>query len=265
MPNPPRAFFDSHLHIIDPRFTLVANQGYIPPAFTVRDYLTATAPHTVAGGCVVSGSFQLYDQHYLVAALAELGAGFVGVTQLPPDCPDQQIIELSEAGVRGIRFNLVRGSTDQLQQLEYFACRVYELAGWHAELYVDASQLQSLLPVLCRLPLLAIDHLGLTESGLPHLLRLVETGTRVKACGFGRLDFDPRKAIATINTIAPQALMFGTDLPSTRAPKPYSHADLDLLLDCVDAQSADNILLANARHFYLRETYPHKTDSPTGF
>ena len=37
----------------------------------------------VAGGAVVSGSFQAYDQTYLVDALQRLGDGFVGVAKVP--------------------------------------------------------------------------------------------------------------------------------------------------------------------------------------
>lgn len=53
--------FDAHLHVIDPRFPLVANQGYLPPAFTVDDYRDRTAHLEVVGGAVVSGSFQAFD------------------------------------------------------------------------------------------------------------------------------------------------------------------------------------------------------------
>ena len=35
------------------------------------------------GGAVVSGSFQGFDQSYLLDALDQLGPSFVGVTQLP--------------------------------------------------------------------------------------------------------------------------------------------------------------------------------------
>lgn len=59
----PNRIFDSHLHIIDPRFPLVANRGFVPDAFTAADYQRALAelgldPGTLAGGAVVSGSFQ---------------------------------------------------------------------------------------------------------------------------------------------------------------------------------------------------------------
>ena len=34
-----RRLFDSHCHIIDHRFPIVANQGYVPPAFPLEAYL----------------------------------------------------------------------------------------------------------------------------------------------------------------------------------------------------------------------------------
>ena len=34
----PDRVFDAHLHIIDPRFPLQENNGYLPPTFTVGDY-----------------------------------------------------------------------------------------------------------------------------------------------------------------------------------------------------------------------------------
>ncbi|WP_372512310.1 amidohydrolase family protein, partial [Mycolicibacterium gadium] len=70
--------FDAHFHIIDPRFPLVPNNGYLPEAFTVADYRMRVDPLDITGGAVVSGSFQAFDQSYLKDALAQLGPGFVG-------------------------------------------------------------------------------------------------------------------------------------------------------------------------------------------
>jgi hypothetical protein len=50
-------FFDAHFHIIDPRFPLEENQGFLPDAFTCQDYLKRTKKWNVIGGAVVSGSF----------------------------------------------------------------------------------------------------------------------------------------------------------------------------------------------------------------
>lgn len=106
--------FDAHLHIIDYRFPLLANQSYLPDEFTVVDYLKIAKPLHIIGGAVVSGSFQAFDQTYLVNALHALGPNFVGVTQLPATANNEQIIELNEQGIRGIRFNLKRGGSEKL-------------------------------------------------------------------------------------------------------------------------------------------------------
>ena len=50
--------FDSHLHIIDPSFPLYENQGFLPAPFAVKDYLQAVNSVDLAGGAIVSGSFQ---------------------------------------------------------------------------------------------------------------------------------------------------------------------------------------------------------------
>jgi hypothetical protein len=73
-----------------------------------------------------------------------------------------------------VRFNLFRGGSEALENLKRLAQRVDDLTGWHAELYVDAGDIPDLAQTLESLPAASIDHLGLTEEGLPHLLRLAE-------------------------------------------------------------------------------------------
>ncbi len=92
-----RRLFDSHCHIIDHRFPIVPNQGYTPPNFPLEDYLAQAKPLGVVAGAVVSGSFQANDQTYLMDILPKLGAGWVGVTQIPNDYPDAEIAKLGAA------------------------------------------------------------------------------------------------------------------------------------------------------------------------
>ena len=87
-----------------------------------------------------------------------------------------------------MRFNIKRGGSEDLSKLDYFARRVYDLAGWHSELYIDAKELPEIAATIAALPAISIDHLGLSEEGLPHLLHLVDKGIRVKATGFGRVE-----------------------------------------------------------------------------
>ncbi|BCL84654.1 2-pyrone-4,6-dicarboxylate hydrolase [Ktedonobacteria bacterium brp13] len=242
--------FDSHMHIIDPHFPLIPNQGYLPNYFTCEDYHARTAAFEVIGGAIVSGSFQGIDQTYLLESLKRLGPGFVGVTQFPATTPDEQILELNAAGVRAIRFNLRRGGPEALDQLEEMARRVFDLAGWHTELYVDARDLPELESCVLALPKVSIDHLGLSKEGFKTLLRLIEGGVYVKATGFGRVDFDVSEALHAIYARNPAALLFGTDLPSPRAPRPFLDTDVALVVETLGEQRGNQVLYENALSFY---------------
>jgi len=250
MPAAPLAVFDAHLHIIDPRFPLETNQGFRPAFFTVPDYLSRMRGHRLVGGAVVSGSFQAFDQTYLIDALRHLGPGFVGVTQLPASVSDRELLSLDAAGVRALRFNLKRGGSEDLRHLDTMAHRVHELVGWHVELYADAALVADTRQRLAELPALSIDHLGLSRVGQPTLLWLAERGVRVKACGFGRVDFDVAQALRDLDAANPAALMFGTDLPSTRAPRPYEDDDCALVLETLGEEGARRVLHDNAHAFY---------------
>lgn len=79
--------FDSHLHIIDAKFPLVSNNGYVPEEFTVTNYCERMKNFHLLGGAVVSGSFQAFDQSYLISALQQLGPSFVGSRSCHPLFP----------------------------------------------------------------------------------------------------------------------------------------------------------------------------------
>ncbi len=253
------SLFDAHLHIIDPGYPLIENNGYLPAPFTVSDYRARMADFVLIGGAVVSGSFQGFDQGYLVDALHRLGPGFVGVTQLPYQVDDARLRELDRAGVRALRFNLRRGGSEGVARLREMALRVHDLCGWHVELYVDSRDLAELFPLLCDLPALVVDHLGLSQTGFPDLCRLVERGARVKASGFSRGDIEPLSAIRQLLAIDPGSVMFGTDLPSTRAPVPYRDSDLELIDRLEERALIEAVRFRNAQACYRLEAV---TDVP---
>lgn len=255
--------FDAHLHIVDPRFPLVPNAGFVPEAFDVAAYRARVQPLGIAGGAVVSGSFQAFDQTYLVDALARLGPGFVGVTQLPPQVTDAEIDHLHAAGVRAIRFNLFRGGSAGADALEPLAHRVWGRHRWHVELYVGPESLAALRSRLRALPKICIDHLGLRAAAQPDVLALVESGAYVKATGLGRLDFDPQPFLRTLVEARPDRVVFGTDLPSTRAPTPFRDDDLVRIVDTVGPHHARAVLWDNARALYQLEPEPGRgAESP---
>ncbi|WP_026702687.1 amidohydrolase family protein [Salibacterium aidingense] len=245
--------FDAHFHIIDPDFPLQSNQGYTPLLYRTEDYLQEAEKYSMTGGVVVSGSFQGYDQSYLIHALEKLGPGFVGVTQLPPSVTEEKVLELHEKGVRGVRFNIKRGGREQLRHMEELARKVHRWTGWHAELYVEASMLEELKPVIKRLPAISVDHLGLTAAGFETLLELAAEGMRVKATGFGRVDLNVPEALARIYQANSEALLFGTDLPSTRAPRPFQASDIEIIKEVLGEKGQRNVLYENAKKWYRIE------------
>lgn len=245
--------FDAHFHIIDHAFPVQENQGYMPPNYPVAAYLEDTKNLPIAGGAIVSGSFQGFDQSYLLHALQQLGSNYCGVTQLPASVTDAEILSLHKKGVRALRFNIQRGGSEDLKQLDYFARRVHEVAGWHSELYIDARLIPDIEHTIRTLPAVSIDHLGLSEEGLPHLLRLVERGVRVKATGFGRVALDVRHALLAIHEVNKEALLFGTDLPSTRAKRPFETSDITLIQQLFSEKEAQRILYDNAHAWYFKK------------
>jgi predicted TIM-barrel fold metal-dependent hydrolase len=252
-----RRLFDGHCHIIDHRFPIVANQGYTPPDFPLDAYLAQAKPLGVVAGAVVSGSFQADDQTYLMDALPRLGVGWVGVTQIPNDYPDDAVAKLNALGIRGVRFNMFRGRVDAVDEVVALATRCHAVAGWHAEIYADAAALKRHVGALSKLPQLCIDHLGMTEAGIPVLLDLAAAGCKVKASGFGRVRLDVPKTLARVAQTSPQALVFGTDIPSTRAERPFMPSDIDLMENVLGPELARKAFWDNPRALYrVTQTAP---------
>ena len=242
--------FDSHCHIIDPRYPIIENQGYIPPPYTLNDYRQQTVPLGVSSGAIVSGSFHGFDQSYLKATLAILGPQWVGVTQVPNSITDQEVLELTNLRVRALRFNIFRGRVDSVDEIVSFANRVHQLGNWHAEIYADAAALAPHVAKLSKLPKIVIDHLGMTEKGLPVLLDLVDAGACVKATGFGRVNMNVPKMLEAVARHSPNALVFGTDLPSTRAKRPFDVSDITLIKDVLGKSLSDLVFWNNPRNLY---------------
>ncbi|WP_245411621.1 amidohydrolase family protein [Alkalicoccus urumqiensis] len=242
--------FDAHFHIIDPRFPLQLNQGYLPPAFTAAAYQQKASRLGITGGVCVSGSFQGTDTSYLVEALKTLGPAYCGVAELPENYTAEEILKLHENGVRGHRINLHRGGKKDLQTIKRTAEFVYDVCGWHTEFYISSASLPPLFDFLRDLPAVTIDHLGLTQEGFCSLLSLAETGVRVKASGFGRLNMNPAAAMRDIYERHPDVLMFGTDLPSTRAPRPFHKDDVRLIETSFSPEASKKILKKNAEMWY---------------
>src|SRR5262249_31234054 len=148
------------------------------------------------------------------------------------------------------RFNVLRGNVDSVDDIVALATRVYSIAGWHSEIYADIAAMKPHVSRLARLPQLCVDHLGMTEGGVPVLLDLVQAGCKVKATGFGRVTLDVSKTLEVIAKTNPDALVFGTDIPSTRARRPFEPADIDLIEKVLGSALARRVFWDNPLALY---------------
>lgn len=242
--------FDAHFHIIDKNYKLTPNNNYIPPVFEIKDYRNSVKSLNVAGGALVSGSYQGYDQDFLVNSLKKLGKNFVGVARLAVNVDDSEILRLNNLNVRGIRFNIKRLDPINKKDIVSLAMKAFDIAGWHSEFYIESSALDEYFGIIKALPSVSIDHLGLTKKGFRKLLKLVEKGVKVKASGFGRMELNPVSAMKDIYSANPESLIFGTDLPSTRARRPFEINDIKLIRNNFNDEEQSNIFFKNAMSFY---------------
>jgi len=244
--------FDAHFHIIDPAYPLVQNNGYLPPDFTIDHYIQHTQDFNIVGGTIVSGSFQAFDQTYLIDTLNKIGDNFFAVANIPSNITIEELKKLQNANIVAVRFNLKRGGSETIEHLETLSNFLFDQFNWHTELYLDSKNLKDLTPLLKKIPKFSIDHLGLSNEGLKDLYFWVERGIKVKATGFGRINFNPIPVMKKIFEINPDALMFGTDLPSTRANISFSKKDIQLIQNHFSTSEQSKIFFENAQQWYRK-------------
>lgn len=161
--------FDAHVHLYANDLPMVAGRRYTPDdAATLDDLATLLLANGLAGALVVQPSFLGTDNSHLVACLADAARDHPdltlrGVAVLDPDTPVDEMARLAEAGITGMRLNLVGGG--DLPDLAAPTWRRHIATandlGWHVELHLESPRLPALLPALLdACERLVIDHFG---------------------------------------------------------------------------------------------------------
>lgn len=242
--------FDAHCHIFDPHFALQAACDPLPTSFTCDDYRARVTPLGFTGGAVVATPAQGWRQGHLLDALRRLGPGYVGVARLPLNVGNSELDTLNGFGVRGLRLTLKRGASVAPEQCLALARRVHQHTGWHAEVALDPRELADFEESLAQLPALCLDLRVLARGCLPSLLRLVERGARIKLFGIGRLNASCTALLDDLYSANPQALMFGSGLPSADSTTAAVQRDLDTLSEVLGEAALPRLLWHNAAQLY---------------
>ncbi len=136
---------------------------------------------------LVQPSFYRTDNSCMLDAMAHIEDSR-GVAVLPPQVTDDELDDLDDQGVRGLRVNIATlglGPIDAMRRDIEAAARLCERHGWHVQIFVPPEAIEPLTPTLLALPVATvIDHFGLIAPGpengaLRALLKLLEVGANL--------------------------------------------------------------------------------------
>jgi len=264
---PPGAV-DTHAHVIGlpPAYPFVAERSYTPPEAPAARYLAMLDATGMAHGVLVQVSVHGTDNRLMVETLKANRQRLRGIAVIPLGLPDRDLADLKEAGVTGLRLNVLFGGGVGLDQVERYGALAREM-GWHLQFLLDARHLPEMAGLMARLPVpLVFDHMGhmpasagLDHPGFQALLGLVRDGNYVKLSGAFRVsDAGPPYAdtipmARALNDAAPERCLWGSDWPHVAAwdGPPKLPALLDLMAEWVpDELSRRMLFVDNPKRLY---------------
>ena len=232
-PHPSGVAVDTHAHVFRQDLALADTRRHTPDYdATLTEYLALLDAHGMSHGVLVQPSFLGTDNSHLVQALRAAPDRLRGVAVVDTAISDAQLQTLADAGVVGIRLNLIGLPTPPLHAPEWQALLAHIAArGWHVEVHAQAQRLPEILPALlaagCRV---VVDHfgrpdpaLGVTDPGFAYLLQQADSGrVWVKLSAPYRNwpagkegDAGRQAAALLLRAYTAQRLMWGSDWPHT--------------------------------------------------
>jgi predicted TIM-barrel fold metal-dependent hydrolase len=269
----PRLACDTHAHICGPieRHPYSDRRVYTPPDAPLSAYRHMLHTLGVERAVLVQPSVYGTDNTVMLAALAELGpAGCRAVAVVDDDIPESELTKLHEAGVRGVRVNVVDVAEGKgvipMQRLASLAGRVKRY-GWHVEFLMHADDFPEMDRQFADFPVpIVLGHLGYLktakgtgDAGFQAMLRLMRQGRCwVKLTGPYRISGEPLPHADTVPFArallgaAPEQVVWGTDWPHVMVKTPMANdGDLaDLLLDWIPENLREQVLVANPAKLY---------------
>jgi predicted TIM-barrel fold metal-dependent hydrolase len=234
-PVPPAAC-DTHAHVVGDgdTYPFVASRSYTPPAASEAQYLRMLDGLGIARGVLVQVSVHGTDNTLMLEVLRRHRSRLRGVAVAAADVSDEELRDMHEAGVRGLRLNVSVGGGVSFDALETLAARIAPLK-WHLQLLTTPARLVEAASRLPGLPVhVVIDHMAsvrVADGGVAHpafkaMLALVRNGrTWVKISGAYRAsaqdtDWTDVDAMAqALLAAAPDRMIWGSDWPHVHFSK----------------------------------------------
>lgn len=224
----PERAWDCHVHVFDPCFPYREGRDYTPGTAdqaALRDAHSAWGAHHAV---IVQASVYGTDNRCLLDALSHFEGTARGVAVIDPmTTSDEDLADLAEAGVRGLRVNLVAGGGALSRNpLQATADRVRG-TGLFLQIYAPDDQIIARQAEIERAGVaVVLDHFagGCDPDTLAPLLKSAPVWVKLSADY--RLSPDPEQArtialrrIAEIHNLIPDRLIWGSDWPHTGGDK----------------------------------------------
>lgn len=171
----PKGAVDAHCHVFgpSPEFPFAPERKYTPcnagkeKLFELRDHLGFTRNVIVQATCHGKDNRAMLDACRASGGLAR------GVASVGADITKEELSDMHEAGVRGVRFNFVKRLVDATPKSVFLeiAAKIQDF-GWSTVVYFEAQDLEDLEPFLQELPgIIVIDHMGRpnVKNGAEHI------------------------------------------------------------------------------------------------
>lgn len=265
---------DTHAHVLGPaaRYDYSPARVYTPPDCLMTDYRHMLDTLGVSRAVLVQPSVYGTDNSAMLDAMKTDPQRLRGVAVVDPAIGDAELKALDQAGVRGVRVNIVdvkdrKPGTLPMDRLQALAARIAPL-GWHMEFLMHADEFPDMDRTFSDFPVpIVLGHLGymktalgLEAPGFQALLRLMKAGKAwVKLTGPYRISGAPLPhadtvpyAHALLEANADQVI-WGSDWPHVmhKGATPNDGDLTDLLLDWVpDEAQRERVLVANPAKLY---------------
>ncbi|MEX3856386.1 amidohydrolase [Paraburkholderia sp. BR10923] len=259
------ASVDTHAHVFERGLPLAQKRRYVPDYDATLDaYLAQLDTHGVSHGVLVQPSFLGTDCSYMLDALRRAPQRLRGVAVIERDCRIDTLTEMANAGIAGIRLNLI-GHADQPLDRWVSAqtlAHVRDLK-WHVEVHAEAARLQGIVePLLDAGMNVVVDHfgrpdpdIGVKDVGFRRLLRLADTRrvwVKISAAYRNRRqlrpdDHDAHEAFHFLKAaFGVHRLMWGSDWPHTQfeADEDFTRS-LELLRALLPVEEERSVVLAD--------------------
>ncbi|CAM5408310.1 amidohydrolase family protein [Eoetvoesiella caeni] len=261
---------DAHCHVFGPasKFPYAADRSYTPPDAGFEELVRLHDFLGLSRGVIVQASCHGTDNTAMVDALQRGNGRYRGVAIVDGAVTDEQLADMNQQGVRGVRFNFVAhlGGAPDLDVFDRVLGRIHEL-GWHVVLHLDAQDILAYSDRINRIQVpFVIDHMGrvraeggLEQKPFQELLELMHNPLAwVKVCGservsVGRRPFDDAIPFAqALIEAAPDRVLWGTDWPHPNISKdmPNDGELVDLMFRFCKDPEHRRLLVDNPARLY---------------